>query len=67
MPRIFVYDNREWPDPDPGLTVDQVKATLSDFFGEVANATVKETKRGDDTVYEFQRRVGTKGSGSSRK
>ena len=42
--------------------VDEVKATLSDFYGEIANASVKETKRGDDTVYEFQRRVGTKGA-----
>lgn len=62
MARIFVYDNREFPDPDPGMSVDQVKTSLSDFFGELANATVKETKRGEDTVYEFQKRVGTKGS-----
>ena len=44
------------------MTVDEVKATLSDFYGEIANASVKETKRGDDTIYEFQRRVGTKGA-----
>ena len=50
------------PDPDSEMTVDQVKATLSDFYGEIANASVKETKRGDDTIYEFQRRVGTKGA-----
>lgn len=61
MARIFVYDDREFPDPDPAMTVDQVKATLSDFFGEVANASVTETARGADTIYEFQRRVGTKG------
>ena len=65
MARIFVYDNREFPDPDPGMSVDQVKTSLSDFFGELANATVKETKRGEDTVYEFQKRVGTKGSGGA--
>ena len=58
----FVYDDREFPDPDPEMSVDQVKATLSDFYGEIANASVKETKRGDDTIYEFQRRVGTKGA-----
>ena len=44
------------------MSVDQVKATLSDFYGEIANASVKETKRGDDAIYEFQRRVGTKGA-----
>ena len=62
MARIFVYDDREFPDPDGGMTVEEVKATLSDFYGEIANASVKETKRGEDTVYEFQRRVGTKGA-----
>ncbi len=62
MARVFVYDDREFPDPDPQMSVDQVKATLSDFYGEIANASVKETKRGDDTIHEFQRRVGTKGA-----
>ncbi len=62
MARIFVYDGREFPDPDPEMTIDQVKASLADFFGEVANATVKETKKDDDTIYEFQKRVGTKGA-----
>ena len=60
MTRIFVYDDREFPDPDPQLSVEQVKSTLSDFYGEIATASVKETRRGDDTVYEFQRRVGTR-------
>ena len=45
MARVFVYDDREFPDPDPEMSVDQVKATLSDFYGEIANASVKETKR----------------------
>ncbi len=27
MARIFVYDDREFPDPDPEMSVDQVKAT----------------------------------------
>ena len=47
MARIFVYDNRTFPDPDSGMSIDQVKASLSDFFGEIANATVKETKSGE--------------------
>ena len=62
MTRIFVYDDREFPDPDPQMSVEQVKNTLSDFYGEIANASVKETPRGNDTIYEFQRRVGTKGA-----
>ena len=54
--------DRECPDPDPEMSVEQVKSTLADFYGEIANASVKETKRGEDTIYEFQRRVGTKGA-----
>ena len=61
MARIFVYDDREFPDPSPDLTVPQVQQQLSAFYGEVANASVTETKRGADTIYTFQKRVGTKG------
>ncbi|MDP2949736.1 MAG: PRTRC system protein C [Chloroflexota bacterium] len=61
MARKFVYDNREYPDPDPNLTVEQVKTTMSSFFPELAIATVQERQQGQDTVYEFEKRVGTKG------
>ena len=61
MARVFVCDNREFPDPDPNLSVDDVKKMMSDFFPELANAEVKEHKRNDDTLYEFVKRVGTKG------
>ena len=27
MTRVFVYDDREFPDPDPQMSVDQVKPT----------------------------------------
>ena len=50
------------PRPGPEMSVEQVKATLADFYGEIANASVKETTRGEDTIFEFQRRVGTKGA-----
>ena len=30
MARIFVYDDREFPDPDPEMSVEQVKAVLAD-------------------------------------
>lgn len=61
MARIFVYDGNEHPDPDPGMSVEHVQATLADFYGELKNAKHTKTKRGDDTVYEFQKPVGTKG------
>ena len=62
MVRIFIYDGREFEDPDPEMTVEQVKTSLADFYGELANATVNETKRGNDTIYQFNKRVGTKGA-----
>ena len=63
MTRIFVYDGREFPDPDPGLSVEDVRRQLSDFFPELTNAETREERRGDDDVrYTFTRRIGTKGA-----
>jgi PRTRC genetic system protein C len=61
MARKFVYDGREFPDPDPNLSPDEVKQMMTDFFPELANAEVREHKRDEDTLYELVRRVGTKG------
>ncbi|MCC6176182.1 MAG: PRTRC system protein C [Chloroflexi bacterium] len=63
MTRIFVYDGREFPDPDPGVSVEDVRRQLSDFFPELTNAETREDRRGDDEVrYTFTRRIGTKGT-----
>ncbi len=63
MPRVFVYDGRAFPDPDPGLSVEDVRKQLSDFFPELTNAETREERRGDDEVrYTFARRMGTKGA-----
>ena len=32
MARIFVYDGREFPDPDAALAPDEVRKQLVDFF-----------------------------------
>ena len=61
MARIFIYDQREFPDPDPQLSVEDVRHQLTDFFPELANAETREEKRGDDTLYTFSKRIGTKG------
>jgi len=61
MAREFIYDGRTFPDPDPNLSPDDVRRKMSDFFPELANAEIREHKRGDDTLYELLRRVGTKG------
>jgi len=59
--RVFVYDGREFPDPDPNMSVEEVRQSMTSFFPELANADVKQSKRGDDDIIEFQKRVGTKG------
>ena len=61
MARIFVYDGREFPDPDPKVPIEDVRRQLSEYFPELTNADTREEKRGDDTVYTFSKRIGTKG------
>jgi PRTRC genetic system protein C len=61
MARIFVYENKEYPDPDPAMTTEQIREQMANFFPELANATSAETKKGDNTVVTFKRQVGTKG------
>ena len=62
MPRIFRHDGRDFPDPSPALTVPEVQEQLGAFFPEIIGAKVKETQKGQDTVYTFEKRVGTKGN-----
>ncbi|MDO8751040.1 MAG: PRTRC system protein C [Dehalococcoidia bacterium] len=59
--RIFVVDGREVPDPDPSLTVEEVRESMSAFFPELSNATTTERKDGEKTYIEFRKTVGTKG------
>ena len=61
MARIFLYDGREFPDPDPNLSVEEVRQQLSVFFPELTNAETREERRGENTVYTFSKRIGTKG------
>lgn len=62
-----MYDGRTFPDPDPSLSVDDVRRQLADYFPELANADTREVRQGDDTLYTFSRRIGTKGSGRRRR
>ena len=61
MARLFVYDGREFPDPDPKLPVEDVRKLFAEFFPELLNAETREEKRGPDTVYTLTKRIGTKG------
>lgn len=61
MARLFMYDGRAFPDPDPKLPIDEVRRQLAEFFPELANADAREEQRGEDTVVTFTKRIGTKG------
>lgn len=61
MPRIFVYDGREFDDPDPDKSVEEVREYMSHFFAELNTAAVNHREENDRDVYEFRKRVGTKG------
>src|SRR6266513_5217090 len=61
MARQFIYDGRTFPDPDPRLSVEDVQRQLADYFPELVHADTREESRGDDTLYPFARRIGTKG------
>lgn len=59
--RVFVYDSREFPDPDPKMSIDEVRQSMTNFFPELANAETATSKRGEDDIIEFKKRVGSKG------
>lgn len=61
MARVFIVDGREFPDPDPTMEPAEVKKLWADFMPELLNADIKEHTRGEDTLYELIRKVGTKG------
>ena len=61
MARAFVYDGREYPDPDPNMPVEKVRQTMASLMPELANAETKTDKRENDDLFIFEKRVGTKG------
>jgi PRTRC genetic system protein C len=62
MARIFQYDGRSFPDPDSRVSPEEVRQHMAQFFPELANAEVRREARGEDEVFTFQRRIGTKGA-----
>ena len=65
MARVFIVDGRQFPDPDPKLSVPEVRAQFAQFFPELANAETREEQRGEDTHITFTRRIGTKGAAAA--
>lgn len=61
MVRFFVIEEREFPDPDPKLTIEQVRDSFAEFLPELHQATHTVVQRGEDQLIDFSRTVGTKG------
>ena len=59
--RVFVYDSREFPDPDPSMTADEVRQSMTSFFPELSNSDTSTRKDNEKTIVEFKKRTGTKG------
>lgn len=60
--RTFIYDGREFPDPDPNLGVEDVRQHYANFFPELSNAEAKDLGVKDGRrFWEFNKRVGSKG------
>lgn len=62
MARVFIVDGRQFPDPDPKLSVQEVRAQFAEFFPDLVNADTREETKGEDTHITFARRIGTKGA-----
>ena len=60
--RVFKYNNRNLPDPNPKLTPEQVKDQFAAQYPELATAVITGPALvGGKQVYAFERAVGTKG------
>jgi len=61
MTRVFIADNREFPDPDPTLAINEVQRLLADILPELHNAQIKELDKDGKHYVQFIKKVGTKG------
>ena len=62
MNREFRYDQLRLPDPNPRLSVDEVRTAFSATYPEIATATLTGPEAvGNKLVYHFTKAIGTKG------
>ena len=60
--RVFVVDGQALPDPDPRMSVEQVRETYMPGFPELTTATVTGPELVDGKIrYTFKRAIGYKG------
>ena len=62
MTRVFQYLGVRLPDPNPAMSVDDVKAFYAAQYPELATAVVNGPEAaGDKMRYTFDRAIGSKG------
>jgi len=66
MARKFLYDGKPLDDPDPGMSIEDVRQFYANVFPELFNASNTEKKDGEDTVITFAKRVGVKGAAKTK-
>jgi PRTRC genetic system protein C len=60
--RVFSFNGLKLPDPDPKLSVDEVRGVFAHAYTEIATATVTGPEPVGDTLkYTFERAIGSKG------
>jgi PRTRC genetic system protein C len=65
--RIFIYGDHRFDDPSAVYTVEQIRSHLSQYFPELAHATIEEKTLPDGTVeISFRKHVARKGTGDER-
>jgi PRTRC genetic system protein C len=62
LPREFVFNGSRIPDPDPQMSIDQVRDLLTPSYPEIATATMTGPEdTGTSLRYSFSRAIGSKG------
>jgi PRTRC genetic system protein C len=62
MTRVFQFQGIRLPDPNPEMSVEEVKALYAAQYPELATAVVNGPEAaGDKMRYTFERAIGTKG------
>jgi PRTRC genetic system protein C len=62
LQREFLYNGIKLPDPNPQMSIEQVRDTYATAYPEVTTAAIEGPDTvGDKAVYRFVRAIGVKG------
>jgi len=62
LPREFTFNGSRIPDPDPKMSIEQIRDLLTPSYPEIATATVTGPEdTGTSLRYSFSRAIGSKG------